>query len=174
MPDLSANYMFCRIEIFINHSNYKSVTENTIKIKFKNLYFILATIILFSMALPLASAANEFVFNQSSASLTLNHGTSANALSFFLNNTLSNLNITNISFSTTSLTTGTYTISSGNITLPANVSLIQYNSTSSLLTAYITIPQYQTPGAYAGTITASGTISNGTTTTASLAVTATV
>lgn len=141
---------------------------------YKNLCFVLAATILFSMALSLASAANELAFNQTSASLTLNHGTSGNALSFFLNNTLSNLNITNISFSSTSLTTGTYTISSGNITLPSNVSLIQYNSTSSLLTAYLAVPQYQAPGAYAGTITASGAISNGTATSAALAVTLTV
>ncbi|MBI2046864.1 putative S-layer protein [Candidatus Pacearchaeota archaeon] len=139
---------------------------------YKNLCFVLAAMVLFSMALSLASAANELVFNQSSASLTLNHGTTANALSFFLNNTLANQNITNISFSATSLTTGTYTISSGNITLPANVSLIQYNSTSSLLTAYIAVPQYQQPGTYAGTITASGT--NGTSLTAQLSISLTV
>ena len=142
--------------------------------KFKNLYFVLATIILLSMALSLASAANELAFNQTSSSLTLNHGTTANALPFYLNNTLSNLNITNISFSASSLTTGTYTISSGNITLPGNISLIQYNSTSSIVTSYIAVPQYQQPGTYLGTITASGTISNGTATSAALSISLTV
>src|SRR3989338_613654 len=142
--------------------------------KHKNLYFILATVILLSMALSLASAANELAFNQTSSSLTLNHGTTANALPFYLNNTLSNLNITNISFSASSLTTGTYTISSGNITLPGNISLIQYNSTSSIVTSYIAVPQYQQPGTYLGTITASGVISNGTATSAALSISLTV
>src|SRR3989338_713083 len=165
--------MFCRIEIFINHRNYKIVTKMKSKTH-ENLHFVLAALMLFGifiLSASLASAANELIFNQTSYSLSLNHATSG-AISFFLNNTLSNQNITNISFSSSVLTTGSYTISSGNVSLPSNITNIQYNSTSSVLSATIAVPSYQQPGTYAGTITASGT--NGTSLTAQLSISLTV
>src|SRR3989344_1807911 len=165
--------MFCRIEIFINHRNYKIVTKMKSKTH-ENLHFVLAALMLFGifiLSASLASAANELIFNQTSYSLSLNHATSG-AISFFLNNTLSNQNITNISFSSSVLTTGSYTISSGNVSLPSNITNIQYNSTSSVLSATIAVPSYQQPWTYAGTITASGT--NGTSLTAQLSISLTV
>lgn len=126
---------------------------------------------LFSIA-----AVSALGFNQTTLSASGNHGSSA-TFYFYLNNNDVNasVNMTNMSFALPSLTYSSYSITSGNISLTSLSGVIlQSNTNSSTLTGTITIPSYQTPGTYTGTLGVNGTYTNGSITTGSTTISLTV
>jgi len=123
-------------------------------------------LIITTTVLILAGIASALQYSPSSVSITANHDSVNNPISFIIINNDLAQNLTSVVFTASDLSSASGTIGSGNITKPGTIVLA--SGTQSSLTAYVNVPAYQAPDTYTGTLTATGIYNNGTQVTTAL------